>query len=158
MSAFKRNILTVVTCPSMHDHGTGQIRLSYDAVVCPLTFRIATNLTATKLELGIDVNKPVEYDMCRETVHMWLAMAPAGALLELGDVSIKVRLSRPQSVVFKLPRTTINEDYEMIPMFIMKRESLQHFLADTYVVTPAETEETLLKIDDCIAKIFESSK
>lgn len=157
MSLIKRNIMAITTCPSMHDHGAGQVRLSY-GTTNPLAIRVATTLTARDVTLDVDVEKFVKHELYRETLHMWLAMAPTGSLLELGEISVKVRRSNWGVVTFKLPKIRVTEKYELIPMFMINRLELQKFITDTYVVAPADTEEALLDVDSCIAKILESSR
>ena len=145
----KRDLGAIVTCRKMHDHGDGSVRLTFNDTN-PLCFYVRTRLTAA------EIDRPVAFEIYRESVHFWLANAPAGSLLELGQTSLKVRLSHSGVVTLKFPVTQISDEVSIEPMFMVRREELQRFLADTYVALPAETECDYLRIDSLIGKILES--
>lgn len=148
----RRHLLAVSTCAKMHNHGNVSIKLTYDDAE-PLAFGLTLHLgrfgaDGRPVDLG-----PASYELYRESVHFWLLNAPAGSLLPLGTISLKVRLSEPHAVCFRLPAYDLG-DAEVYPMFVVARDELQRFLADTYVVVPAEAEDELLNVDGCIAKLL----
>lgn len=156
----KRNLGAIVTCPDMHDHGEGRVRVSYN-VTNPLSFFLKTRLTANYPDGSVAVNKPVVYELYRESVFYWLAQAPGGSVHTNGDVSMKIRLSAPYTISFRFPK--IDEEFSpgrrlrLQPMLLVGREPLQRFLADTYIAFPAEIEYDLLNVDRCIEQLLNTN-
>lgn len=153
----RRDLGAIVTCRKMHDHGEGAVRLRYN-VTNPLSFFVRTNLFARYPDGSVALDKPVSYELYRESVHYWLLKAPGGSVHELGEISLKVRLSAPHVVVFRFPKVKLDElDGRTIrPMFMVGREPLQRFLADTYAAFPAECEYDLLNVDRCVEQLLRS--
>lgn len=151
----RRDLTAIVTCPSMHEHGEGRVRLSYN-VTNPLSFFVRTNLYARFEDGTPAIDKPVSYELYRESVFYWLAKAPGGSVHELGDISLKVRLTQPYIVCVRFPQVEIDgmRDVKITPMFMIGREPLQRFLADTYAAFPAECEYDLLNVDRCIKQLL----
>lgn len=153
----KRDALCVSTCKHMHDHGESRVRFVYSQTK-PLVFTVKTRLTTRDAYGELTRVKPVAFEIYRESVFYWLTNAPAGSVLNLGETTIRVRLSAPQAVVFKLPYVLLDEETEALPMFVMAREWLQRFLADTYAALPAEAECDYLPIDSCIRQILNAGR
>lgn len=157
----KRDLTAIVTCPSMHEHGEGRVRLSYN-VTNPLSFFVRTNLYARFEDGTPAIDKPVSYELYRESVFYWLAKAPGGSVHELGDISLKVRLTQPYIVCVRFPK--IDEELapgrrlKIRPMFMIGRDPLQRFLADTYAAFPAECEYDLLNVDRCLEQLLRPKK
>ena len=155
----KQSVIGINTCPKMHEHGAAKITLSY-RVDNPLVFWISANLTYNDPLTGKPAfTKRVVHEFYRESVFFWLVNAPGGSVHELGDRSFKIRLSMPSVVCVKFPPIPWDgDDVTISPMIMLSREALQHFLADTYVAVPAETECDVLDLDGCIEKILTGGK
>lgn len=152
----KRYAIGFATCAKMHDHGVSKLKMEYD-LNSPLTFTMSTMLARENGDGTADDVKSVTYEFYRESVHLWLAVAPGGSLLELGQISLKIRKSMPHVVTFKFPAfADPSSGLTYTPMFMMNRSALQKFVADTYVALPSELESGRLNIDDCITKILTS--
>lgn len=151
----RRDLTAIVTCRKMHEHGEGRIRLSYN-ITNPLSFFVRTNLYARFPDGSVAVDKPVAYELYRESVHYWLLNAPGGSVHELGEISLKVRLSQPYIVSVRFPKIEVDElqRIKLQPMFMIGREPLQAFLADTYAAFPAECEYDLLNVDRCVEQLL----
>jgi uncharacterized protein (DUF1330 family) len=140
----------------MHDHGSTKIQLTYH-YQNPLVIRLRVNVRY--VIGGVErVRFEASQDLYREAVHLWLATAPAGTTLALGETSLRVRSSLPSAIVIKFPEIRVAPSVYTTPMFILARDWLQAAVADTYVVVPAEFEYDQLNVDDCILKILEGSK
>lgn len=151
----KRDLTAIVTCSEMHEHGEGRIGLRYN-VTNPLSFFVRTNLYARYPSGKTAIDKPVSYELYRESVFYWLAKAPGGSVHELGEISLKVRLTQPYIVCVRFPQVEIDgmRDVKITPMFMIGREPLQRFLADTYAAFPAECEYDLLNVDRCVEQLL----
>lgn len=155
----KRSTIAVVTCRKMHDHGQTTLKATYQTQ-SPLTFNVFCKIMDSE---GHTLSR-ISYEFYREAVNSWLLHAPAGSLLELGQASLKVRLSAAHVVTIKFPEVQLSDSdfhrpgIKLTPMVMVSREWLQRFLADSYVAVPAEFETDQLDIDGCIAKILEDSK
>lgn len=151
----KRYFNGISTCADMHDHGNARVRVTYDDAN-PLVFTMSVDLLRPEPDNNSLVKvRRADYEIYRESVHFWLLRAPAGGMLTLGQTSIKVRTTAPYLVTFRYPTEDLGDGYVIDPMFMMNRELLQRFLADTYAAVPAEVEDDFLNVDVCITKILE---
>lgn len=149
----KRDLVGVSTCEWMHEHGAAKMRFSYQ-LDNPLVFDVSTNISKRDDAGNIVHVRKVHYELYRETMHLWLLHAPAGGVVEFGEISVKVRRTMPYIITFKFPTLVLDDEYEATPMFMVSREYVQRFIADTYVALPAELEYAYLNVDDCITKIL----
>jgi hypothetical protein len=137
MIAKSTRILTIVSCPRMHDHG---------AVSAMWTYEDDDPFALTIHPEGTDQFWQVD----RLQFGNALISCVPGVPIQVGIASLQMRLSNPYALSLRL--TTYTEDGEKYAYLICSVVDVAQFLDDVNKIAPSKIRTAM--IDDALAKIF----